>query len=58
MIEGKRNRVRPAKRWLDKIHAWTHISTDELNNKSTNRDIWKELSHVNTQSAAGGDRER
>ena len=55
MIEGKRNRGRPAKRWLDNIHAWTQLSTDELNNKSTNRDLWKELSHVNAQSSAGGD---
>ena len=45
MIEGKRNRGRPAKRWLDNIHAWTQLSTDELNNKSTIRDLWKELSH-------------
>ena len=56
-IEGKRNRGRRAKRWLDNIHAWTQLSTDELNNKSTNRDLWKELSHGKAQSATSGDSE-
>ena len=71
MVEGKHKRGKPAQRWRDNIYTWTKSNLDKLNNApwmKTNtdklntvskcRDQWKKLSHVNAQSAVGGDSEQ
>ena len=57
MIEGKRNRGRPHKRWIDNIHEWTDMGVDVLNSASKNRDQWKHITHVRAQSGLAGDSE-
>ena len=71
MVEGKHKRGKPAQRWRDNIYTWTKSNLDKLNNApwmKTNtdklntvskcRDQWKKLSHINAQSAVGGDSEQ
>ena len=57
MIQGKRKRGRPRKRWRDNVYNWSGLNINELNIATQNRKLWRELSHVSAQSAAGADSE-
>ena len=57
MIEGKRNRGRPRKRWMDNIFEWAERSAEKLNYVSQNREIWRTFTHVCAQSGLAGDGE-
>ena len=55
MINGKRNRGRPNKRWRDNIKEWIEINITALNTLVKDRELWKQLSHVSAYSAASRD---
>ena len=57
LIRGKRKRGRPPRRWRDNVLKWSGLNLNELNKATQNRKLWKQLSHVSAQSAAGGDSE-
>jgi hypothetical protein len=55
MVEGKRSRGKPKNRWRDNILAWSYVkSWSEMNTLAKDRNKWKALSHVSSQSACGG----
>ena len=51
MTEGKRSRGKQRKRWRDNISLWTGRNLMSLNNASKDRNLWRQLLHVDTQSA-------
>ena len=54
LIQGKRNRGKPKLRWRDNIIEWSPTqSWSTLNHLTIDRDIWRKLSHVSSQSAVG-----
>ncbi len=53
-VQGKRGRGHPPTRWLDNVKKWTGFSIDKLNVATQDRGVWKDISHVGAQSAAGG----
>ena len=42
-VEGKRNRGRPKRNWMNDLTEYTHLSLGNLLEKPWNRDEWKEL---------------
>eukprot|EP00112_Aurelia_sp_Birch-Aquarium-sp1_P017986 Seg4226.2 transcript_id=Seg4226.2/GoldUCD/mRNA.D3Y31 product="hypothetical protein" protein_id=Seg4226.2/GoldUCD/D3Y31 len=58
MTEGKRSRGKQRKRWRDNISLWTGRNLMSLNNAVKDRNLWRQLSHVDAQSAEGGEGER
>ena len=58
MIEGKRNRGRPPKRWRDNVYAWSQMNLPNLNTTTKDRNLWKDISCVSAQSATSGGSER
>ena len=42
-VEGKRNRGRPKRNWMNDISEYTHLSLGNLLEKPWNRDEWKKL---------------
>ena len=57
MIEGKRSRGKQPKRWRDNISLWTGRNLMSLNTVVKDRKLWRRFSHVDTQSAEGGEGE-
>ena len=58
MIEGKRSRWKPTKRWRDNISHWTGLNLMSLNPAVKDRNLWRQISHVDAQPAEGGESER
>ena len=50
LVEGKRKRGRPRRRWRDDIRDWTGQTWQELNRLSQNRKAWRKIVYE-TQSA-------
>ena len=42
-VEGKRNRDRPKRNWMNDLTEYTHLSLGNLLEKACNRDEWKKL---------------
>ena len=40
-VEGKRNRGRPKRNWMNDLTEYTHLSLGNLLEKPWNRDEWK-----------------
>ena len=57
MVEGKRCRGRPHKRWRENVYEWSGHTLRELNTITQDRNAWKVISHVSAHSAASGDSE-
>ena len=57
MIEGRRSRGRQPKRWRDNISHWTGRNLMSLNTTVKDRNLWRQLAHVDAQSAEGGEGE-
>ena len=57
MIEGRRSRGKQPKRWRDNIIHWTGGNLTSLNTAVKDRNLWRQLSHVDVQSAEGGEGE-
>ena len=57
MVEGKRKRGRPPRRWRDNVYKWSKMDLPNLNAATKDRDLWKRISHVSAQSATGGESE-
>ena len=55
MTEGQRSRGKQRKRWRDNISLWTGRNLMSLTNAVKDRNLWSQLSHVDTQSAVGGE---
>ena len=54
-VQGKRKRGRPRSRWRDNVISWTPFDDWlSLNSNTQDRNTWKRISHVSSQSAAGG----
>ena len=54
-VQGKRSRGKPRLRWRDNIISWTPFDNwSSLNCQAQDRKVWKNISHVSSQSAAGG----
>ena len=51
MIEGKRKRGKPPRRWLDNVKACSGMNIRQLNVASQNRILWRQISNVNAHSA-------
>ena len=55
MFPGKRSRGKPKHRWRDNIIAWSPTNQwTEINNLAQDREKWRKISHVSSQSAVGG----
>ena len=55
MIQGKRSRGRPKRRWRDNIFEWTPAENwTSINQFSLDRVLWRNLSYVGSQSATSG----
>ena len=55
MIQGKRSRGRPKRRWRDNIFEWTPAENwTSINQLSLDRVLWRNLSYVGSQSATSG----
>ena len=57
MIEGRRSRGKQPKRWRDNISLLTIRNQRSLNTVVKDRTLWRQLSHVDAQSAEGGEGE-
>ena len=58
MMEGKRSRGRPKRRWRDNILEWTSSENwASINQLSLDRVLWRNLSYVGSQSATSGSRD-
>ena len=57
LIEGRRSRGKQPKRWRDNVSHWTGRNLMLLNTAVKDRDLWRQLSHVDVQSAEGGEGE-
>ena len=57
MIEGQKSRGKQSKRWRDKISLWTGRDLMSLKTVVKDRKLWRRFSHVDTQSAEGGEGE-
>ena len=54
-VQGKRKRGKPKARWRDNIISWTPFDNwFRLNCHTQDRNAWKRISHVSSQSAVGG----
>ena len=54
MVEGKRNRGRPQKRWRDTVYTWSKMDLNQLNSATKDLNLWKDIYHVSAQSAISG----
>ncbi len=50
---GKRSVGRPRMRWMDNVHKWSGLTTNELKKASRDRPGWRRVSSVGAQSALG-----
>ena len=57
MIEGRRSRGRQPKRWRDNISHWTGRNLMSLNTAVKDRNLWRQLAHVDAQADEGGEGE-
>ncbi len=54
-IDGKIDRGKQPKHWLDNITNWTGQNLISLNNAANNWNLWRKESHVDALSAEGGE---
>ena len=55
MVQGKRSRGKPKKRWRDNILPWSNTQNwFSINQLALDREEWRKLSHVSSQSANSG----
>jgi len=55
MVEGKRSRGKPKRRWRDNILPWSNTEHwCSINKLALDRKKWKEISHMGSQSANSG----
>ena len=55
MVQGKRSRGKPKRRWRDNILPWSNIQNwSSINQLVLDREEWRKLSHVSSQSANSG----
>ena len=55
MVQGKRSRGKPKTRWRDNILPWSNIENWScINQLVLNREEWRRVSHVSSQSANSG----
>ena len=53
IVCGKRNKGRPKRRWRDNILTWSKCANwSEINTLVTDRQSWRSVSHVSSQSTA------
>ena len=57
MTEGRRSRGKPPQRWRDNIHHWTGRNWLSLNTDVKDHKLWRQISHVDAQSATCGESE-
>ena len=50
MIQGKRSRGRPRRRWIDDIKSWTRLTINSLNRNAMDREVWKRTCYWATHS--------
>ena len=51
IVEGVRSRGAPKRRWRDNISEWTQMNWNNINSICNNRNEWRKLSCIDTQSA-------
>ena len=55
MLEGKRSRGKPKQRWRNNILEWSPIKDwATINQLTQDREVWRNISHVGSQSATSG----
>ena len=55
MLEGKRSRGKPNQRWRNNIFEWSPIKNwTNINQLTQDREVWRRISHVGSQSATSG----
>ena len=55
MVQGKRGKGKPKRRWRDDILSWSNTQNwSSINQLVLNREEWRKLSHVSSQSANSG----